>query len=758
MNFFSNLFKNRERKPLLFEQAPAIETKSVQASMAPDFDPGFWRSSLQRNISPQEIIKRPYLYHAVTYGCVKTIALNVCRLKKLLHVHETESNEITQHPLLNLLEAPSVGVTQKTFFQLIILNLMLQSEKRDSGGQCFIVPWDAMKDKQVDLSSGAIPDNLFPFNDEYFEAWTEKIGDTGRVRQLGWKFEIPNNQKSKIYFKNNEIIRIHFVNPYNVLSGMSPLAAATISIDQDVNADLYNTRLFQNDARVSGVLSVEGQLTNTQRQENLKAWYSEYGGPGNAGRIAILGNGLKYQQIGLSNTDLQFKEQKLWNRDNVITTFGLNKIAIGEYEKINLATIREGRKILWTDTYIPIDECMLDAFNSQWIRFVDKGKYRIKSDYSRVEALSYDNREKLSTATELVNKAEVPFSVACGLLGIPLKDSILKKYPYLAEKPQIMQYKVTEADSDAQQNADNAEGDPTPKTPKEPKEPKKHIITVKPRGLFASDKERRDFSDAYIKSVLDKGEKSFKFDLDKYFIAQRNLIQDKIDAHYKTKSVISRALDFSSFLPDDEDEIKKLLAYLQSNSKKQAQWEKEQIEAELGNSIDWQATDKFISKFVDSRAEYAETINTNTFNVARDAIEATVKEGMDEGWTTPELAREIKAAVYKVYEVRLGHSPTANGNFDLGGMSSSRTIARTEMGSIASESRFAAFKDEGIEEWEWVTSHDEKVRDSHVELDGKHTDVGKEFPESDLKYPRDPDGDAEDVINCRCVSVMYTKD
>ena len=83
-------------------------------------------------------------------------------------------------------------------------------------------------------------------------------------------------------------------------------------------------------------------------------------------------------------------------------------------------------------------------------------------------------------------------------------------------------------------------------------------------------------------------------------------------------------------------------------------------------------------------------------------------------------------------------------------------IARTEVGRIASMSQQAVLNEGSklLTETEvimqtWLTARDDRVRDSHVELEGEQRELDQEFLPG-LKFPRDPDGDAAEVINCRC--------
>lgn len=57
----------------------------------------------------------------------------------------------------------------------------------------------------------------------------------------------------------------------------------------------------------------------------------------------------------------------------------------------------------------------------------------------------------------------------------------------------------------------------------------------------------------------------------------------------------------------------------------------------------------------------------------------------------------------------------------------------------------------------WIATNDDRTRESHAEMDGVTVDVDETFvltnmdgSKSELMYPADPDGDPEQVYNCRC--------
>lgn len=59
----------------------------------------------------------------------------------------------------------------------------------------------------------------------------------------------------------------------------------------------------------------------------------------------------------------------------------------------------------------------------------------------------------------------------------------------------------------------------------------------------------------------------------------------------------------------------------------------------------------------------------------------------------------------------------------------------------------------------WIATLDDRTRDEHAELDGVTIDVDEKFKNGlgELMYPCDPDGDPENVYNCRCTMVSSIK-
>jgi HK97 family phage portal protein len=690
-----------------------------------NLDSGFFgKLSPQAIISFERAMTQPYTYNPWVYACARTISFNLCRLPQEMVSVVNEEQSLKDHLILKLLAKPNQQMSGMVFRQTVVLNLLLS-------GECFLVPWDTKKDSQVDLSRGQMPDELMPFGRKFFEEWTEDAGK-GRKRLIGWKFSIEKSPATEIPFRYNEIIRIHLVNPYDFLKSQAPYIAASVAVAQDTKADIYNTRLFDNDARVAGLLSTEGTLTAQQAEENAKRWMQKHGGPGNVGGIAVLGNGLKYQQFGLTLADMQFLEQKKWNKDQTLAAFGLNKIAVGDYEQINNATIREGRRILWYDTYIPLDEIYNDAITCQWVVYQDNGNWKLKSNYSDVESLRVD-LPMYATGAKVLVDIGLPPALACKKMGISLTQEELKQYPYLSERLQPI----------------------APIMPAVPgNEPPAASPTKAPSAKVTREisiEELRRKSDEYIVRALVPAEKAMVVDLKRYFFAQRNYMQDQIDRWLASQKSVRATADYSidefdDIYPNAEKELNRFLERVYTpNVGKQIKLEVDHIESELGEPIEWNVSDKRIDAFADKRKEDLASINETTFEQVKGKVSDTVSQAMKNNWTPNELAKALKTDIFDVAQNRV---------------SNAQTIARTEMGIVASETRFDVYKQEGIEKWVWATAQDDRVRELHAVLEGDIANVGEAFPKSggQLRYPRDTQASLDNIINCRCVALGYFED
>jgi len=117
-----------------------------------------------------------------------------------------------------------------------------------------------------------------------------------------------------------EIIHDRFNCFYHPLVGISPIFAGGLSAMQGLAIQNDSTSFFTNGARPGGLLTAPGEI-NEETAKRLKAlWESEYSGK-NAGKVAVLGNDLKYVALKEKAVDAQLIDQLKWSATVVCSVY-----------------------------------------------------------------------------------------------------------------------------------------------------------------------------------------------------------------------------------------------------------------------------------------------------------------------------------------------------------------------------------------------------------------------------------------------------
>lgn len=699
---------------------PLTTEKSVY-----NLDRGFLSSALSYGVSDpmmHKILSQPYKEHSWIFACVNRIVTNIASLPHILYRTKKDGDDekIYDHPLLKLFRKPNPFMSGTELWEATLLALLLPTT-RTPGGQVFWI-LESGNDSVVNKDKGDIPLEIYPFNDEVIQP---RLSDD-KKEIVGWDMVIGGKVLHR--YNPEEVIRIRFYNPYSQLHGLSPFVPASVATGQDVRSDIYNTKYYDNSGALGGLLTTEQEMNRQQMRTYLDSWNEQVRGASNVGKTMILGKGLEYQQFAYKHIDMQFSEQRQDNRRRIQAVYGVPDSEISIFEAgMNRATAQQADKNFWQKTLLPIDRKIWESVNVNWIENIEDKTYYGASDLDDVEALKDDFSENIKNAKILFDM-HVPPAEALRIAQIPV-DS--KKYPWL-ERTFISGWRVDI--EDAGKDTD------TPSSKGEKQDERKTIVKD------VIDKEyqrRRAFSEDYIKTVLTAGEKSMRQMFSKFFVGQRNSMMDNVDKWAKAQKAEKR-IKPEDILFNVQDDTERLINNYQPEALEQMKRSFSRVQTELGSSIDWEITDDIARQFVRNREKILELINTRTFNVARDRIMFEIDKGIKSNLTVQELAKNLKEGIWEVSQIRINNSST---------------IARTEIGTISSDVRFTAFKKAGVEKHEWISAGDELVRKEPYDhsIDGEIVDVGKMFSNG-LLHPLDQNGDAGNVINCRCVSLAVMED
>jgi HK97 family phage portal protein len=126
---------------------------------------------------------------------------------------------------------------------------------------------------------------------------------------------------------------------FDGLIGYSPIAMAKNAIGMSLATEEYGARFFSNGANPGGVIEHPSTLKNPTRIK--ESWQASYGGTGNAHRIAVLEEGMKFQQIGIPPEQAQFLETRKFQINEIARIFRVPPHMVGDLEKSSFSNIEQ---------------------------------------------------------------------------------------------------------------------------------------------------------------------------------------------------------------------------------------------------------------------------------------------------------------------------------------------------------------------------------------------------------------------------------
>lgn len=126
----------------------------------------------------------------------------------------------------------------------------------------------------------------------------------------------------------SEIIHDRMNCLFHPLIGISPLYACALAACQSLKMQNDSSTFFENGARPGGILSAPGAISDDTAARLKAHWDANYTGQ-NAGRVAVVGDDLKFQQMKMSATDSQLIEQFKLTAEMICTAFHIPPSKVG---------------------------------------------------------------------------------------------------------------------------------------------------------------------------------------------------------------------------------------------------------------------------------------------------------------------------------------------------------------------------------------------------------------------------------------------
>lgn len=528
-----------------------------------------------------------------------------------------------------------------------------------------------------------------------------------------------------IYFRD-----VDLSDPYGSGKGLSESLADELETDE--YASKYQKNFFFNDATPPYI--VTGYQGNEQGADRLKKSLKEkIGGFRKAREPAVLTGAMDIKPIGIAPKELDMIESRKFLRDECLQHYQLPPEIFGIIENSNRATIDSSFYLTQKNVIIPRLKFFERVLNNQLLNEYDDLICRHKTQVIEDEDLnlriySFGVQNGCITREQFCEKFGINPNPEEGHYIIPMGQTIIPA----DEDIDLVNIPSPEPTEDDVVITDDSKG--------------KSITEYQ----IQKSREREDWK---IKSwqSFDEKAKSKEF----LFLNSIKKISEKQKADFNTAIKELKELNDATinnlvndyFTKDVDEKVKHSLAgaWLESmragreNAKKIMS-----VKKDITTIDDVTITNEMFNQWVERYGLVkSEELNQTSKKKLLEKLRGILAEGIEEGDSVEVLKKKLKEGAESVYE----ELSTVR----------ARMIARTETGSSVNIGQVATYKTSGVEQKEWLSTFDNRTRDSHLAMAGKVANIDETFEVENenggidnMLYPLDPNGSAGNVVNCRC--------
>lgn len=258
------------------------------------------------------------------YACVRILAETLAALPlQLYRFTPTGKERVYDHPLYHLLhDEPNPEMTSFIFRETLMSHLLIW-------GNAYA---QIIRDRlgRVQGLYPLRPDKMTVSRDEngqIYYIYTKTTDENPAIRPYG---QVP--------LRKDEVLHIPGLG-FDGLVGYSPIAMARNAVGMTMACEEYGASFFANGASPSGVLEHPGVLKDPSKVRD--SWNAVYQGSANAHKVAVLEEGMKYQQIGIPPEEAQFLETRKFQLNEIARLYRIPPHMIGDLEKSSFNNIEQ---------------------------------------------------------------------------------------------------------------------------------------------------------------------------------------------------------------------------------------------------------------------------------------------------------------------------------------------------------------------------------------------------------------------------------
>lgn len=312
-------------------------------------------------VPPIDMQTQMQWYKSWVYAAVRKNATEIAKIElKLFEKKGDGAEEIKKHEVWDLLDNVNNFQTRYDLFEWL-------GTLWGQVGECYWWKQRNAPNKIVSIYSYLNPANM-------------DVVPSAETFIKGFAYTVPGTNKT-IPFDKKDMIQFKLVDPANAYRGISPLKAAEVEVSTDEKAAKFNWNFFKNSAKPYGAIQTDSNISADKLEYYQTQFNNNYGTDNEKEhKIMLLEGGLKWENVGIPQKDMEFMLQRKFSRDHIFSLYGIPP-ALMFPESSNRAVSESAERIYLKNTIKPyyakivstLNEYLLaeEGFDNLFFDFVD---------------------------------------------------------------------------------------------------------------------------------------------------------------------------------------------------------------------------------------------------------------------------------------------------------------------------------------------------------------------------------------------------
>ena len=274
--------------------------------------------------SGKAVTERSAMQMTAVYSCVRILAEAIAGLPLHLYRYRDDGGKekAIDHPLYLLLhDEPNPEMSSFVFRETLMTHLLL---------------WGNAYAQIIRNGKGEVV-TLYPLMPNKMSVDRDADGHLYYTYQRSNE-EAPIAEGTKVVLSPKDVLHIPGLG-FDGLVGYSPIAMAKNAIGLAIATEEYGSKFFANGATPSGILEYPGTVKDPEKVRD--SWTRGFSGSGNAHKVAVLEEGMKYTPISISPEQAQFLETRKFQINEIARIFRVPPHMVGDLDKSSFSNIEQ---------------------------------------------------------------------------------------------------------------------------------------------------------------------------------------------------------------------------------------------------------------------------------------------------------------------------------------------------------------------------------------------------------------------------------